>query len=118
MMTKLSFWIAAAIVIHLLTPAKILASDLFPSSYEESRARFRSLCERSAGKCGSFKGPSEKDADLAIATGFFGRGGNRLVVIQSGIHGPEGYAGSAVQALVFERHLKPLLDAGIDVLMI
>lgn len=49
---------------------------------------------------------------------YFSRGGHALVVLQSGTHGPEAYTGAAIQELARTRHLRALLDRGIDVLMI
>src|SRR6476620_5853846 len=94
----------------------------FPSGYAESRARFRQECRRHVASpgdfCRSFPIASLTDPDLTIDSGFFSRGGDRLVVIQSGIHGSEAIPGAAVQALVLKEYLTRLLDRHIDVLFI
>ena len=94
----------------------------FPSSYEESRKRFREDCRRQVASpddfCGSFPVASPTDKDLTIDYGFFGRGNDRLVVIQSGIHGSEAIPGAAVQELVLKEYLSRLLDRHFDVFLI
>jgi hypothetical protein len=94
----------------------------FPSSYNESRTRFRESCRRHLASpgdfCRSFPIASPSDPDLTIDYGFFGRGGDRLVIIQSGIHGSEAIPGAAVQELVFKEYLTRLLDKHIDVFFI
>jgi hypothetical protein len=61
---------------------------------------------------------SHVDQDLTIDCAYFSRGGDRLLVIQSGNHGSEASAGAAVQALVMHRYLSRLLGNGIDVYFI
>lgn len=91
----------------------------FPTDYAHSRARFRDGCRRIApGACGIWPVAGAADRDLTIDHAFFGGGGDRLLVIQSGIHGPEAPAGAAVQALVLDRHLPRLLARGVDVFLI
>lgn len=93
--------------------------DLFPNDYAQSRARFRGACRRIApGACETWHIAGANDRDLTIDHAFFGGGGDRLLVIQSGIHGPEAPAGAAVQALVLDRYLAPLLARGIDVFLV
>jgi predicted deacylase len=94
----------------------------FPADYIGSRARFRADCERlktsPADFCRSWNVPSETDKDLTIDYAFFSKGGDRLLVIQSGIHGTEAASGAAVQAYVMNTYVPALLARGIDVLVI
>lgn len=94
----------------------------FPVDYLESRRHFRESCQRGVSAqgdiCTEFKVPSATDPDLTVDYGYFKRQGPRLLVIQSGIHGPEGYAGAAVQELVFTKYLAKFLERGVDVLLI
>ena len=96
--------------------------NYFPSGYDESRTRFRENCRRHVASpgdfCRSFPVASPTDKDLTIDYGFFGRGNDRLVVIQSGIHGSEAIPGAAVQAFVLKEYLTKLLDRHIDVFFI
>jgi predicted deacylase len=99
-----------------------LATDLFPADYASSRARFRATCaERLAGPddfCRAFSIPSAKNLDLTVEAAGLGRGGKNLLILQSGTHGVEGYAGAAIQELAMRRHLDAFLANGIDVLLI
>lgn len=94
----------------------------FPSGYDESRKRFRENCDRqivSPGDfCRSYPLASPTHRDLTIDYGFFSRGNDRLVVIQSGIHGAEAIPGAAVQELVLKEYLTRLLDRHFDVFLI
>jgi hypothetical protein len=94
----------------------------FPSNYSESRKRFRENCGRQIVSpqdfCRSSPLPSLTDPDLTIDYGFFSRGNDRLIVIQSGIHGSEAIPGAAVQELVLKEYLTRLLDRHFDVFLI
>ncbi len=101
----------------------VVHADDFPFSYEDSRAQFVALClearKTPQDYCEKFKVPSARDADLTIDYGYFSRPGNAgLVVLQSGIHGPESYAGAAVQKLFLRKYLTTYLEHGVDVLLI
>ena len=76
----------------------------FPADYQTSRDRFRADCKRLARAatdiCGKWRLAKSKDPDLTIDYGIFARGGDRLLVVQSGIHGTEAASGAAVQAYV------------------
>ncbi|HYZ33072.1 MAG TPA: M14 family metallopeptidase, partial [Crenalkalicoccus sp.] len=56
--------------------------------------------------------------DLTIDLAHVTRGNPKLLILQSGLHGAEAFAGAAVLQRVFQRHLDALLDAGWDVAMI
>lgn len=94
----------------------------FPSDFDESRKRFRQNCSHQIASpddfCKSFALASPTDKDLTIDYGFFSRGNDRLVVIQSGIHGSEAIPGAAVQELVLKEYLTRLLDRHFDVFLI
>jgi hypothetical protein len=94
----------------------------FPSGYNDSRRHFRENCRRQVASpddfCRSFTVVSPTDKVLTIDYGFFSRGNDRLVVIQSGIHGSEAVPGAAVQELVLKEYLTKLLDRHFDVLLI
>ncbi len=94
----------------------------FPTDYDASRQRFRADCAKLIASvrdfCRDWKVPSNTDPDLTIDYGFFSRGGDRLLVLQSGIHGPEGESGAAAQFYFMNTYSQPLLDKGVDVLII
>ena len=108
-------------------PAPISAQEerwltYFSSGFDDSRKRFRENCSRQIASpddfCRSFPIASPTDKDLTIDYGFFGRGNDRLVVIQSGIHGSEATPGAAVQELVLKEYLTRLLDRNFDVFLV
>src|SRR5450755_88414 len=85
----------------------------FPADYESSRARFRADCAKLMSGpedyCRAWPVASEADQDLTIDHAFFSSGGDRLLVLQSGIHGSEAASGAAVEAFVMNTHLPALL---------
>jgi Protein of unknown function (DUF2817) len=96
-------------------------SRWFPSNYQQSRETFRAACMAdisSGGFCRAWKVPSQTDQDLTIDYGLFSRHGDRLLVLQSGIHGIEAPSGAAVQLYFMNSWLNAMLDRGIDVLVI
>jgi Protein of unknown function (DUF2817) len=135
--------LAAALLAGSTTPvARPMNADVvthaaiyFPSDYDASRARFRADCAAAATLPGTrtlcsshpirYDDPppgaphqATSDIDLTIDTAYISRSQPRLLILRSGLHGAEGFAGAAVERLIFEKHLRPLLDAGYDVLMI
>jgi hypothetical protein len=94
----------------------------FPASYDASRQRFRHDCAKLVTSvrdfCRAWKIPSNTDQDLTIDYGFFSHGGDRLLVLQSGIHGPEGASGAAAQFYFMTNYLQSLQDKRVDVLII
>jgi Protein of unknown function (DUF2817) len=94
----------------------------FPADYGDSRTRFRADCEKAKTGpldfCRSWKMRSKSDKDLTIDYAFFSGGGDRLLVVHSGIHGSEAASGAAVQAMVMRNYLPALRAKGIDVVFI
>jgi len=104
-------------------------NSFFPSNYDQSVATFRQSCATLSGQtgpqgrgvCQSFPVPGTTPGELplTIDSAFFAGGkGNRLLIVQSGIHGVEAPAGAAAQALLMREFLRPFLDRQIDVLLI
>ncbi len=89
--------------------------------YDLARARFRADCARQPGAACASTPVAEGDG-LTIDTGFFPAnrpgGGDRLLVLQSGIHGSEAPAGSAAQALFMRDFLAAYRAQGVDVFVI
>jgi hypothetical protein len=96
--------------------------SLFPTGYDASRARFQATCRQMAAgraaECRSFAIESATEKDLTIDTAYFSRGNPKLLIVQSGIHGAEAYAGAAVQQLLMGAYLDRLLDRGFDILLV
>jgi len=97
-------------------------ADWFPADYETSRARFRADCAKAItgpeDYCRAWPVASNADPDLTIDHAFFSGGGDRLLVLQSGIHGSEAASGAAVAAFVMNTYLPALLAKGIDLAFI
>lgn len=97
----------------------------YPHTYTEARQRFRAwgkkFRERYNGVAtGYLKVPSEMDDDLTVDYIYIPAQDKKrkLLIISSGIHGVEGYVGSAVQELFMDRHLAKLALQKIGVLLI
>lgn len=108
-----------------LTPAPPGATDaegLFPTSYADGRQRFRKAC---AGAVNAYRGfchaipiVNRAQQDLTVDLAYISANNGNLLILQSGLHGAEGFAGSAVQARALERHIPDLVEQGFDVVMI
>lgn len=103
----------------------------FCGSYEKCRTGFRdavvqatqalSSAERAVVETGSWKVPSESDGDLSIDWVYFPpTKGQRtqLVVLTSGVHGVEGFAGSAMQQLFLRETLPTLQRDNLGILVV
>lgn len=80
--------------------------DYFPADYFEARERFLSLAARAGAQTASYpigaRGP--EDRPLSIDTAYLGAAQpRRLLVVLSGTHGVEGFAGSALQQQWLDR---------------
>ena len=106
----------------------------FPADYWDARDAFRGACARLTASVGAVcqaytiggepTSTSGRDParDLTIDTAFIpakqGVRSDRLLTVQSGIHGSEAATGSAAERLLMDRHIDALRDKGIDVLLI
>src|SRR5437870_5200075 len=75
-------------------------TSYFSADYSNARSRFREMAKRAGGLLEilpiTAKGP--KGEDLAIDIAWFGASNpERLLLHSSGLHGVEGFAGSAIQ---------------------
>lgn len=86
---------------------------LYPKDYDDSRARFRALVDTltEPKTVGQWAIPSRIDEDLTVDFAYLPalEKAERLIVLISGTHGPEGHAGSAVQQL-FLKEFWPRLN--------
>lgn len=86
--------------------------DHFPANYEEARAAFRRIAEASGARCSgkTINARGSLGEDLSIDTAYLGpREPARILVVSSGLHGVEGFAGSAIQHQLLAEQL-----AGLD----
>jgi hypothetical protein len=75
-------------------------TDYFSPDYQTARRRFRDAVGLRGGRLDTLKlaGRGPHDEDLTIDIGWFGAAmPRRLLVHSSGVHGVEGFAGSAIQ---------------------
>jgi hypothetical protein len=90
-------------------------SHYFPLDYEHARREFRNKARPYLKHhCGVFisrKVPSQLDSDLTIDGLYIppSESCENLVIVSSGVHGPEGYVGSALQGIILDKVL-PRLD--------
>lgn len=78
----------------------------FPQSYEHSRIRFLSQCQKVSGARKSFSIASESEKNLYVDICFKNRKNSQnLLILSSGVHGPEAYAGSAAQSVFLEKYI-------------
>lgn len=97
----------------------------FQDSYDECRAAFLEKAEEIAGKYDSVKlfkvkVPGRIDQELYIDLLYIPPKGScdRLLVMSSGVHGAEGFTGSAVQQMFLEELMTEKVHSEIGVLMI
>ena len=78
------------------------AASYFSGTYAEARAKFREAATASGAALDSFILPTHRgalDEQLSADVAYLGGDApERLLIVSSGTHGPEGFAGSAVQA--------------------
>lgn len=87
-------------------------AKLFPESYHDSRERFLSLVAKFSGaELEHWKIPSQKDDDLFTDSAYWPaiEKPEFLLVVTSGIHGSETYAGSAILQM-FLKEIMPSLN--------
>ena len=101
------------------TPVDSMSISYFSLDYSTARSRFREKVENAGGQLTALdldvKGPGEEN--LAIDIGWFGSEQPRRVLLHSsGLHGVEGFAGSAIQ-LQFLDNL-PAIPEGAAIVLV
>lgn len=95
--------------------------ELFSADYREARSRFRAAA-RAAGaelSCFACPAPGPDGQDLFTDIARIGPAGARKVlVVMSGTHGIEGFAGSAIQTGLLRRHISAHLPPDAALLLI
>lgn len=92
----------------------------FKETYEEARESFRHLTQ-GLGELRSHAVPSKKESDLTIETLYIPPASGlkeRLLILTSGIHGIEGFTGSALQSYFLEKKFFGLKDENLGILII
>lgn len=102
------------------SPTPIAAIPDFPADYYDSRARFRAACPVSPDEntfCEMFN--VDPRDDLTVDTLFWrAQNSQKILVLVSGVHGIESYAGATVQRDFVEEQLSRFLDQGISVYLV
>lgn len=116
-------------------------NDFFSSTYEQARSRFRESAQRAlqkteqqnapkdglqnglqVGSLESFRVPSRVDHDLTVEYAFLpsreSGSASHLLLVTSGVHGSEAFAGSAAQILFLDRVLSQTQLAKTDVFLV
>ena len=95
--------------------------QLFSPTYEAARSRFLESCRSSRGSVHSYplkpRGPEGEQ--LAVDVSRFGDAQpERLLIVSSGLHGAEGYLGSAIQLALLAHPLVEMMPQGCGLLLI
>lgn len=78
---------------------------MFSSSYQEARTKFLDAANRSGYKLEALSMPQNQSLITDIASRIDNNVTKKLLIVNSGIHGIEGYFGSAVQSEWLSKHL-------------
>lgn len=93
------------------------ASEFFVSDYDEARSRFLTAVANNRWRATqkALPVPGKTDASLFIDTALFEQTGNeKLVIISSGVHGPELFTGNAIQTHLLDHFIARQADSGVS----
>lgn len=89
------------------------AAEFFPADYVSARKVFREYSDQmlhsfGEAESGRFPVQSETDKDLSVDYVYVPgqRHKDKLIVLTSGVHGPEGFLGSAIQIMFMQKYLQ------------
>lgn len=97
-----------------------MAIESFSATYAEARARFRAACDAAGAVLVSHVHPRERAPDggiLSVETAVLGDADAALMIV-SGTHGVEGFAGSGIQTALLETGLAARLARDLRVVMV
>jgi hypothetical protein len=75
----------------------------FSRTYKEARQRFKGAAEKARAAITSYGVDVDADGDLTVDVAVMGEDGAPAVLVSSGVHGVEGFFGSAVQRALLKR---------------
>lgn len=78
----------------------------FSTSYHEARRRFRDAAESAGATLRDYHVPHDVEGDLTIDVATVGGDAEPTIVTSSGVHGVEGFMGSAIQLALLQRLAK------------
>lgn len=90
-----------------------MLNSFFSSTYSEARGRFLSAASGVGAKVHSYAIDAEAMDELAMDVAIVGEDEAPTILVSSGVHGVEGFLGSAVQLSLLERIAKQ--STGLDV---
>lgn len=100
-------------------------TSYFPENYEKAREEFKNLSleietKYQAAEYFTFEVPSKVDSDLTVGICYIPAktDSSRLIIMSSGLHGIEGYAGHAIQKFFIENYLNDELLEQTGILFI
>ncbi len=98
--------------------------DYYPNSYQQAREKFLSRAnqitkEHPRSRLFSFKVSSQVDNNLYVDLLYIpAQKAERLLILSSGIHGVEGFTGSAIQLMFLDHFLSDSLLNNVSILLI
>lgn len=92
----------------------------FFRSYKLARAHFLQSCQQQLGSLESIQHPEQgPDGDIFMDVASFGdEGARKVIVISSGTHGIEGYAGSGLQCMLLHEGIGSRLPSDTRLMMV
>ena len=94
----------------------------FSSDYAEARDRFREAAKAAGGRLEAYpidaKGPGNSDLAIDVALVGGPPDPERVVVVSSGLHGVEGFFGSAIQLAWLQAGGRSQLPAGLRLVLV
>jgi predicted deacylase len=98
----------------------LLATNYFPINYNEGRKSFIELSTFHGGELLKEIVKSKIDKDLTIDVSYFPAKSKKekLIILTSGVHGPESYLGSAAQKLFLEKYLSKINRDSTAILLV
>lgn len=95
-----------------------MVESYFSLSYRQARARFVAAAGAVGARCFTYDLDGAGQGGLSINVVAVGPEGAATVVVSSGVHGVEGFFGSAVQLALLDRISKQVLDGGLRFVLI
>ncbi|WP_417732794.1 M14 family metallopeptidase [Rosistilla oblonga] len=95
-----------------------MAEVYFSTSYRRARERFRIAADAIGASCDAFQVSGAGEGGLTIDVATLGPADAPAVVVSSGVHGVEGFFGSAVQLAMLDRLRRQPPDRGLRFVLI
>ncbi|OED42433.1 hypothetical protein AB833_07300 [Chromatiales bacterium (ex Bugula neritina AB1)] len=93
-------------------------TEYFSTGYEQARCRFLTAARAAGARIECFPIDSTHENSLSLDVAVIGGESNRALIVTSGVHGVEGFFGSAVQLAILDKQAGMANDADIKVVLI